>query len=82
VRDLGVASIGHRRRLLDAIAALGAGQLAERRPPSQTHHAAGEAEWRQPTVMNPEDLLNLTIARALCLTVPPTLLAIADEVVE
>src|SRR5260370_13006497 len=29
MRDLGVASIGHRRRLLDGIAALGEGQLAE-----------------------------------------------------
>ena len=29
LRDLGVASIGHRRRLLDAIAALGEGQFAE-----------------------------------------------------
>ena len=43
LRDLGVASIGHRRRLLDAIAALGEGQLA------QTRAAAGEAERRQVT---------------------------------
>src|SRR5262252_6845158 len=51
LRDLGVASIGHRRRLLDAIAALGEGQLAEARPPAQTRAAAGEAERRQVTVM-------------------------------
>jgi predicted ATPase/class 3 adenylate cyclase len=51
LRDLGVASIGHRRRLLDAIAALGGGQLAEGRPPAQTRDAAGEAERRHLTVM-------------------------------
>src|SRR5215472_3693698 len=51
LRDLGVASIGHRRRLLDAIAALGEGQLAEARPPVQTRDVAGEAERRQVTVM-------------------------------
>src|SRR5215468_6170102 len=51
LRDLGVASIGHRRRLLDAIAALGEGQLAEARPPVQTRDAAGDAERRQVTVM-------------------------------
>ena len=52
LRDLGVASIGHRRRLLDAIVALGEGQLAERRQPApETRDAAGEAERRQLTVM-------------------------------
>src|SRR5215510_3303120 len=52
LRDLGVASIGHRRRLLDAIVALGEGQLAERRQPApETRDAAGEAERRQLTMM-------------------------------
>ena len=51
LRDLGVASIGHRRRLLDAIAALGEGQLAEPRLSGQSRDAAGEAERRQVTVM-------------------------------
>src|SRR5689334_6643282 len=52
LRDLGVVSIGHRRRFLDAIAALGEGQLAERRlPASEPRDAAGEAERRQLTVM-------------------------------
>jgi class 3 adenylate cyclase len=48
LRELGVASIGHRRRLLDAIAALGAGAIsAEPNAPA----APGEAERRQLTVM-------------------------------
>ena len=47
LRELGVASIGHRRRLLDAIAALGAGVTAA--PPDAP--AAAEAERRQLTVM-------------------------------
>ena len=52
LRELGVASIGHRRRLLDAIAAVGAGvpaaavTAAPRGAP-----AAAEAERRQLTVM-------------------------------
>jgi hypothetical protein len=63
--DLGVASIGHRRRLLDAIAALGAGQLAEARPPVQPRDAAGEAERGQITVMF-SDLVGST-ALAACM---------------
>src|SRR5262245_7484527 len=52
LRDLGVASSGHRRRLLDAIAALAKGQLAEGwLPAPETRDAAGEAERRQLTVM-------------------------------
>ena len=52
LRDLGVASIGHRRRLLDAIAALGEGQLAEGRLSGpENRDATGEAERRQLTVM-------------------------------
>src|SRR5215471_20514575 len=52
LRDLGVASIGHRRRLLDAIVALGEGQLAEgRQSAPETRDPAGEAERRQLTVM-------------------------------
>src|SRR5207248_867752 len=49
LRELGVTSIGHRRRLLDAIAALGA---AEAPPPSTpVPIVASEAERRQLTVM-------------------------------
>src|SRR5215510_11669757 len=52
LRDLGVASIGHRRRLLDAIVALGEGQLAEgRQSAPETRDPAREAERRQLTVM-------------------------------
>jgi class 3 adenylate cyclase len=51
LRDLGVASIGHRRRLLEAIAALGEGQMAEARLPAQPRDAAGAAERRQVTIM-------------------------------
>src|SRR5271166_5618105 len=46
LRELGVASIGHRRRLLDAIAALNAGPAAP-----EPVAAPGEAERRQLTVM-------------------------------
>jgi class 3 adenylate cyclase len=49
LRELGVTSIGHRRRLLDAIAALG---TAEAPPvPTLVRIAASEAERRQLTVM-------------------------------
>jgi class 3 adenylate cyclase/tetratricopeptide (TPR) repeat protein len=52
LRDLGVASIGHRRRLLDAIVALGEGQFAEgRQSAPETRDAAREAERRHLTVM-------------------------------
>jgi len=49
LRELGVASIGHRRRLLDAIAALGATDAPQ--APSPPPAAASEAERRQLTVM-------------------------------
>jgi class 3 adenylate cyclase len=51
LQDLGVASIGHRRRLPHAIAALGEGQVAEPMPPVQPGDAAGEAERRRVMVM-------------------------------
>jgi class 3 adenylate cyclase/predicted ATPase len=52
LRDLGVISIGHRRRLLDAIAALAQDQSAESLPPAaQTRDVSGEAERRQLSVM-------------------------------
>ena len=53
LRDLGVTSIGHRRRLLDAIATLGDRHRAiEASPaPSQAPLAASEVERRQLTVM-------------------------------
>jgi hypothetical protein len=40
LRELGVASVGHRRRLLDAIAALGTGEASSGAAP--TPAAAGE----------------------------------------
>jgi class 3 adenylate cyclase len=49
LRELGVTSIGHRRRLLDAIAALGAPNLGTE--PTPVTAATGEAERRQLTVM-------------------------------
>ena len=49
LRELGVASIGHRHRLLDAIAALCAG--GEPRAPIPVLAAVGEAERRQLTVL-------------------------------
>src|SRR6516164_7965038 len=53
LRELGVASIGHRRRLLDAIAALGDGTPPDKvpAPPAPTPASSGEAERRQLTVM-------------------------------
>jgi class 3 adenylate cyclase/predicted ATPase len=87
LRDLGVASIGHRRRLLDAIARLGGAQLAEGRPPAQTRDAAGEAERRHLTVMicdlvgstalsarlDPEDMRAVIDAyHAACARIMPT----------
>jgi class 3 adenylate cyclase/predicted ATPase len=56
LRELGVASVGHRRRLLDAIAALGASTPAANTPelPDATTATLalwGEAERRQLTVM-------------------------------
>jgi class 3 adenylate cyclase len=61
LRELGVASIGHRRRLLDAVAALGGGQpAAEASPaPAPALETIGEAERRQLTVMFC-DLVGLT----------------------
>ncbi len=56
LRELGVATVGHRRRLLDAIAALGAPVSAAdaSEPPAETTvtlASKGEAERRQLTVM-------------------------------
>jgi class 3 adenylate cyclase len=53
LRELGVASIGHRRRLLDAIAALGDGQHPTQISPAPSPSPAvtAEAERRQLTVM-------------------------------
>jgi class 3 adenylate cyclase len=51
LRELGVASIGHRRRLLDAIAALGGSQRAAEPEPAPVAPASSEAERRQLTVM-------------------------------
>jgi class 3 adenylate cyclase len=51
LRELGIASIGHRRRLLDAIAALGEGRSAAEPKPVPTAAMSGEAERRQLTVM-------------------------------
>jgi class 3 adenylate cyclase len=51
LKDLGVALVGHRRRLLDAIAALRAEPIAKTPPASATDHKKGSAERRQVTVM-------------------------------
>jgi class 3 adenylate cyclase len=62
LREIGVMPIGHRRRLLDAIAALGHAQPApeESLSPAPTPGAAGEAERRQLTVMF-SDLVDSTM---------------------
>jgi len=52
LRELGVASIGHRRRLLDAIARLVDGQRsAEASPAPSAAAVSSQAERRQLTVM-------------------------------
>jgi class 3 adenylate cyclase/predicted ATPase len=52
LRELGVASIGHRRRLLDAIARLVDGQPSAEAPPAPSAAAvSSDAERRQLTVM-------------------------------
>ena len=52
LRELGVASVGHRRRLLDAIAALSDGPpAAEATPADAASAATAEAERRQLTIM-------------------------------
>src|SRR3954469_9461943 len=50
LKDLGVAVVGHRRKLLDAIAALRS-QANALTPPSDEKAAANTAERRQVTVM-------------------------------
>ena len=85
LRDLGVTLIGHRRRLLDAIAALRDGTPPPAASPSPEQPEGGEAERRQLTVMfcdvvgstalstqfDPEDLRDLINAyhRAVAETV-------------
>ena len=55
LKDLGVGFVGHRRKLLDAIAALRADASAKRRlsdaPPATDKYAQDTAERRQVTVM-------------------------------
>jgi class 3 adenylate cyclase len=51
LREIGVASIGHRRRLLDAVKALGDAPPAPPAAPEPAIAAGGEAERRQLTVM-------------------------------
>jgi class 3 adenylate cyclase/predicted ATPase len=80
LRELGVASIGHRRRLLDAIAALIAADTPP--TPAPAPSAVAEAERRQLTVMfcdlvgstplsarlDPEDLRRIIGAYHRCVT--------------
>jgi class 3 adenylate cyclase len=84
LRELGVVSIGHRRRLLEAMAALGNKQATIEPSPmsSQTFASAEEAERRQITVMfcdlvgstplstalDPEDLRKIIEAYHQCVT--------------
>jgi predicted ATPase/class 3 adenylate cyclase len=50
LKDLGVTLVGHRRRLLDAIAALGS-PLPDSPPPAREGRVGADAERRQLTVM-------------------------------
>jgi class 3 adenylate cyclase/tetratricopeptide (TPR) repeat protein len=67
LRELGVASIGHRRRILDAIAALRDGQSeAERTPTSgQTPRIIAEVERRHLTVMISDIVDSTALSTAL-----------------
>jgi class 3 adenylate cyclase/predicted ATPase len=51
LRDLGVTSVGHRRKLLDAIAALGARTASSSEPVTRASAQVTAAERRQLTVM-------------------------------
>jgi len=51
LRELGISSIGHRRRLLDAIAALGEGQRNAEAKPVPAEAVPSQAERRQLTMM-------------------------------
>src|SRR5215471_15703045 len=51
LKDLGVSLIGHRRRLLDAIASLAGSPLPNPPPPAGEGGVGVEAERRQLTVM-------------------------------
>ena len=78
MKDLGINLVGHRRRLLDAIAALGTSEAPP--APSPPLAAASEAERRQLTVMfcdlvgstplsqrfDPEDLREIVGAYQRC----------------
>jgi SAM domain (Sterile alpha motif)/Adenylate and Guanylate cyclase catalytic domain len=80
LKDLGIALVGHRRRLLDAIAALRAEPIAKTRPAGAADHKKGSAERRQVTVvfadlvgstalaagMDPEDLREVVTAYHRC----------------
>jgi len=79
LKEIGVVPVGHRRRLLDAIAALGQGEGPRETPPGP---ASGEAERRQLTVMfcdlvgstplatrfDPEDLREIVGAYHRCVS--------------
>jgi class 3 adenylate cyclase/tetratricopeptide (TPR) repeat protein/energy-coupling factor transporter ATP-binding protein EcfA2 len=67
LRELGVASIGHRRRLLDAIAALGDRQSAGEQSPTSGHTPSvkTEAERRQLTVMFSDIVDSTSLSTAL-----------------
>jgi SAM (Sterile alpha motif) domain-containing protein len=82
LRELGIASIGHRRRLLDAIAALGENQHAVEAKPLPADAVSGQVERCQLTVMfcdlvgstplsarvDPEDLRGILGAYHRCVT--------------
>ena len=83
LREIGVAAIGHRRKLLDAIAALGASAASTTQTAAVSDtSAAAEAERRQLTVMfcdlvgstplstrfDPEDLREIVGAYHRCVT--------------
>jgi hypothetical protein len=81
LKDLGIGIVGHRRKLLDAIAALHAGASAKAPPPDAVPAIDRDAERRQVTVMfcdlvgstalsagmDPEDLREVISAYQKCL---------------
>jgi len=81
LKDLGVGIVGHRRKLLDAIAALRADASAKAPPPDADLAINRDAERRQVTVMfcdlvgstalsagmDPEDLREIIAAYQKCL---------------
>jgi hypothetical protein len=87
LKDLGISLVGHLRKLLAAIAASRRDDGTVPQRPADETAAVSAPERRQLTVMfcdlvGSTELSSRKTAKTLCLSIPPPVLAIADEVVE